>query len=71
MPSTDTKSQFIELRAKNWSLARIATQLKVAPRTLVEWNRQSQAVRAEIRKTRLEPELDEAVPPPAATTPSP
>ena len=129
MPSTDTKSQFIELRAKNWSLTRIATQLKVAPRTLVEWNRQSQAeirllraveleaiqekilapheqeltslvqhlkrldeeaatrqlqfvetkdlyrlsslVRAEIRKTRLEPELDEAVPPPAATTPSP
>ena len=25
MHSTDTKSQFIELRAKNWSLARIAT----------------------------------------------
>ena len=129
MHSTDTKSQFIELRAKGWSLARIAARINVSPRTLVEWNRQSRAeirvlravelealqekilatheqeltslvqhlkrldeeaatrqlqfvetkdlyrlsslVRADIRKTRLEPELDEAVPPPAATTPSP
>jgi hypothetical protein len=37
---TDTKSQFIELRAKGWSLARIAAHLNVAQRTLVDWNRQ-------------------------------
>ena len=127
MHNTDTKSQFIELRAKGWSLARIAARINVSPRTLVEWNRQSRAeirvlravelealqekilatheqeltslmqhlrrleeeaatrklqfvetkdlyrlsslVRAEIRKLRLEPELDEAVPSPAAATP--
>ncbi len=54
MHSTDTKSQFIELRAKNWSLARIATHLKVAPRTLVEWNRQSQAEIRLLRAVQLE-----------------
>ena len=42
MHGTDTKSQFIELRAKGWSLARIAARLNVCQRTLVEWNRQSQ-----------------------------
>ena len=42
MHSTDTKSQFIELRAKGWSLARIADRLNVCTRTLVDWNRQSQ-----------------------------
>jgi transposase len=41
MHNTDTKSQFIELRAKGWSLARIAAQLNVCKRTLIDWNRQS------------------------------
>ena len=40
MYDTDTKSQFLELRAKGWSLRRIAERLKVSQRTLVDWNRQ-------------------------------
>jgi hypothetical protein len=40
MHDIDTKNQFLELRAKGWSLARIAERLKVAQRTLVDWNRQ-------------------------------
>ena len=42
MQSTDTKSQFIELWAKGWSLACIAAHINVCPQTLVDWNRQSQ-----------------------------
>lgn len=42
MHSTDTKSRFIELRSKGWSLARIAAHLEVAQRTLVDWNQHSQ-----------------------------
>ena len=40
MYDNDTKSQFLELRAKGWSLSRIAAQLNIAQRTLVSWNRQ-------------------------------
>ena len=40
MYDAETKSRFIELRAKGWSLSRIAEQLKVSQRTLVDWNRQ-------------------------------
>jgi hypothetical protein len=40
MYDTDMKSQFLELRAKGWSLGRIAVHLKIAQRTLVDWNRQ-------------------------------
>jgi hypothetical protein len=40
MHSTDTKSQFMELRAKGWSLGRIAAQIGVSKRTLVDWNQQ-------------------------------
>jgi len=54
MHSTDTKSQFIELRAKGWSLTRIAARLNVSPRTLVEWNRQSQAEIRLLRAVELE-----------------
>jgi len=39
MYDTDTKNQFLELRAKGWSLSRIAEQLNIARRTLVTWNR--------------------------------
>jgi hypothetical protein len=40
MHDADTKNQFLELRAKGLSLRRIADRLKVAQRTLVDWNRQ-------------------------------
>jgi hypothetical protein len=40
MYDTDMKNQFLELRAKGWSLSRIAERLKVSQRTLVDWNRQ-------------------------------
>jgi transcriptional regulator with XRE-family HTH domain len=43
MYDIDTKNQFLELRAKGWSLSRVAERLKVAQRTLVDWNRQEHA----------------------------
>jgi hypothetical protein len=49
MHSTDTKSKFLELRAKDWSLARIAKHIDVSVRTLVDWNQQH---REEIRTLR-------------------
>ena len=54
MPSTDTQSQLIELRAKGWSLARIAAHINVCPRTLVDWNRQSQTEIRALRGVELE-----------------
>jgi hypothetical protein len=54
MHSTDTKSQFIELRAKGWSLARIAAHLNVCQRTLVDWNCQSQTEIRALRAVELE-----------------
>jgi len=42
MHSTDTKNRFLELRAKGWSLARIADHLDVSKRTLVDWNQHAQ-----------------------------
>ena len=54
MHSTDTKSQFIALRAKGWSLARIADRLNVCLRTLVDWNRQSQTEIRALRAVELE-----------------
>jgi hypothetical protein len=49
MYDNDTKNQFIELRAKGWSLGRTSEQLKVSQRTLVDWNRQE---REQIRTLR-------------------
>jgi hypothetical protein len=40
MYDIDTKNQFLELRAKGWSLSRISERLNVSQRTLVDWNRQ-------------------------------
>jgi hypothetical protein len=54
MYDTDTKAQFVELRAKGWSLARIAERLKVAQRTLVDWNRQEQEQIRSLRAIELE-----------------
>ena len=44
----------IELRAKGWSLARIATHLNVSVRTLVDWNRHSQTEIRSLRAVELE-----------------
>ena len=54
MHSTDTKSQFLELRAKGWSLARIAERLSVGQRTLVDWNRQHRSELAILRAVEVE-----------------
>jgi transcriptional regulator len=54
MYGTDTKSQFLELRAKGWSLARIAEHLKSAQRTLVDWNRQEHEQIRTLRAIELE-----------------
>src|SRR5437870_7625369 len=43
MHPTETKNQFIELRAQGWSLARIATHIGVSKRSLIDWNRQCHA----------------------------
>ena len=40
MYCNDTKDQFLEMRAKGLSLSRIATDIHVSQRTLVDWNRQ-------------------------------
>jgi hypothetical protein len=40
MHSNDIKDKFLELRANGVSLARIATDIHVSQRTLVDWNRQ-------------------------------
>ncbi len=54
MHGTDTKSQFIELRAKGWSLARIAAQLNVGKRTLVDWNGQARKEISALHAVELE-----------------
>ena len=54
MHHVDTKNQFLELRAKGWSLARIAERLKVAQRTLVDWNRQEHEQIRTLRAIELE-----------------
>ena len=54
MYDTSTKGQFLELRAKGWSLARIAAQINVAQRTLVDWNRQHRPEMIQLRAMELE-----------------
>jgi len=54
MYDADTKQQFLELRAKGWSLGRIAERLKVAQRTLVDWNRQEHEQIRTLRAIELE-----------------
>ena len=70
MHSTDTKSQFIELRAKGWSLTRIASRINVSPRTLVEWNRQSQAEIRLLRAVELEALQERSSPPTSRSSPA-
>src|SRR5947209_1495125 len=40
MHPNETKDKFIELRAQGWSLPRIATEIHVGKRTLVDWARE-------------------------------
>src|SRR5437870_3567254 len=40
MHTTQTKNEFVKLRAQGWSFARISSQLRVSKPTLVAWNRQ-------------------------------
>jgi hypothetical protein len=40
MHTNETKDKFIELRAQGWSLPRIATEIHVSQRTLVDWTRE-------------------------------
>jgi len=54
MHTTDTKSRFLELRAKGWSLARIAATIEVSQRTLVDWNRQHRDELQALRALELE-----------------
>ena len=54
MHDTETRHRFIELRAQGWSLARIAGELHVARRTLVDWNRQSQQQIIELQNVERE-----------------
>ena len=39
MKDTDKQKKFIELRGKNWSLQRIAEEIKVSKSTLIKWNK--------------------------------
>ena len=54
MHPTDSKSRFLELRVKGWSLARIAKTIEVSQRTLVDWNAQHSAELRSLRAAELE-----------------
>ena len=54
MHDQQTRTHFIELRAQGWSLSRIAGQLHVAKRTLVEWNRDAQREIRDLKDVELE-----------------
>jgi transposase len=54
MYDTDTRAKFIELRAKGWSMARIAKRLKVSVRTLIDWNRKEKEAIKSLRAIELE-----------------
>src|SRR5438105_11773461 len=58
MYESDQIDKFIELRAQGWSLNHVATELRVAKRTLVEWSRaqaaQINSLRALLQETAQE-----------------
>ena len=54
MHTEDTRDKFIELRAQGWSLGHIATELHIAKRTLVDWNRECAAKIKSLRALELE-----------------
>lgn len=58
MKDDDVKNRFIELRAKNWSYNRIASELKVSKQTLIAWSKDLSHVIANLRAIESE-ELQE------------
>ena len=54
MHDSETRNRFIELRAQGWSLNRIAQELHVAKRTLVDWNRAAQREIADLQQIERE-----------------
>jgi orotate phosphoribosyltransferase-like protein len=54
MHPAETHNRFIELRSQGWTLARIAGELNVSKRTLIQWQRQHQAQIADLRALELE-----------------
>lgn len=54
MHPADIRHRFVELRAQGWSLARIAAELDVAKRTLVDWNREQRSEIADLKGVELE-----------------
>ena len=48
------QDKFVELRAQNWTLGHIATELHVSKRTLVDWNREYAADIEAMRAVELE-----------------
>ena len=54
MYHAESRHRFIELRVQGWSLARIAAELHVARRTLVDWNRQAQREVADLQAVERE-----------------
>jgi hypothetical protein len=54
MHPDNTKTRFLELRAKGWSLGRIASQIGVSKRTLVDWNYQHREELRLLRAVELE-----------------
>jgi len=54
MKDQETHHRFIELRVQGWSLSRIAAEIHVSKRTLVEWNRQFENEIVELKSVELE-----------------
>ena len=50
----ETKSQFIELRAKGWSYVKIARKLKVSKNTLANWGAELEGEIASLKAMELE-----------------
>jgi transposase-like protein len=61
MKDQDTVQQFIELRSRGISLARIAQQLGVSPNTLVKWSREHQHLIQNLRAIEWEAFVDQTI----------
>ncbi|HWQ90266.1 MAG TPA: hypothetical protein VN673_01250 [Clostridia bacterium] len=61
MKDQQTVQQFIELRSKGFSFARIATQLGVASSTLVNWSREHQHLIQNLRAIEWEAFVDQTL----------
>ena len=54
MHTTETKQKFIELRARDWSLQRIADEISVHKSTLIIWNKEFENEIQNLRQIELE-----------------